>query len=156
MKKNTIKKLVPILSLIFIGLTITVILIISPTNSYAVRGMPFACATNIIKDTTEGNQMGWNPDGNETVFTLSETCYLENDSTVLVNIKDGGGNFESCNVDFFADGFFEVSCNNPPANESELHYMVLVLKKDIIGGEPANQTIIPEELVQRQEAQAVD
>ena len=152
MKKSNIKRLIPILSLI-IGLTLTALLIISPTNTYAVRGNPFSCAANIIMDTAEGNQIGWNPDGNETVFTLSEPCYLESDSTVLVNIKDAGGNFESCNVDFFANGFFEVSCNNPPTDGSELHYMVLVLKKDVLGEETTNITVMPEELVHRQEAQ---
>jgi hypothetical protein len=149
--ESILKRLIPTLSIIVIRLTITAILIISHFDTYAVRGYLYTCAANIRKDTADGS-LGWNLNGNETVFTINESCYLENDSPVLVNIKEDGNNFESCNVVFFSDHFFEVSCNNFPTDGSELHYLVLVLK-DVIGKEITNKTIIPEELVDKHKEQ---
>jgi hypothetical protein len=96
------------------------------TNKESTPSSPWSCASKVIKDSPEGNALGWNPDGTRTAFTIDEPCYFKADSTVLVNIKDGGKNFGVCNVDFSTDGFFEVYCNAPPSDGSELRYLVLV------------------------------
>jgi hypothetical protein len=119
---------------------------------------PWSCASKIIKDSSEGNNLGWNPDGTITTFTINEPCYREFDSVVLVNIKDGGSNFEVCNVDYHTDipeiplRSFEVHCDQPPADGSELRYMVLVKWLEVIGVDqlpPLEE--LPQELMERQQ-----
>ena len=85
---------------------------------------PWTCASKIINDSPEGNALGWDPDGSKTTFSIDEPCYLEQDSTVLINVKDGAANFEVCNVDYRTDNFFEVFCDAPPSDGSELRYLV--------------------------------
>jgi hypothetical protein len=110
---------------------------------------PWSCASKLIKDSPEGNALGWNPDGTRTAFTIDEPCYFKADSTVLVNIKDGGINFAACNVDFSTDGFFEVYCTAPPSDGSELRYLVLVDWLDVIGATPTKD--LPSDLEERNE-----
>ena len=115
---------------------------------------PWSCATKILTDSPDGNNLGWNPDGiSEDTFVIDEPCYIKSDSTVVVNIKDGGPNFEVCNVDYSSDfDFFEVFCNAPPAEGSELHYMVLVDFKDVIGMKaPVPEEQIPSDIAARQQ-----
>ena len=151
------------------------------TNAYAERGMrslelaeagegttsgmfppssPWSCASKVIKDSSEGNELGWDPNGATTTFTINEPCYREFDSVVLVNLKDGGSNFEACNVDYHTDipeiplRSFEVHCDQPPADGSELRYMVLVddWGLDIIGADPLPPVEeLPKEFVDRQQ-----
>lgn len=108
---------------------------------------PWSCASKIIKDSAEGNALGWNPDGTRTAFTIDEPCYLEEDSTILVNINDGGKNFAACNVDFSIDGFFEVYCNAPPSDGSQLRYLILVEWLEIIGATPTKD--LPSDIAER-------
>lgn len=59
-----------------------------------------------------------------------------------------------CNVDYYSDkGFFEVFCNDPPADGSELRYMVLVqdFGFDIIGAEPTPMEEIPQDILARKQ-----
>jgi hypothetical protein len=93
---------------------------------------PWFCGNKLLKDAPAANDLGWNPDGAETVFTISDPCFLQVDSIVLLNVKDGGPNFEVCNVDYMYDGAFEVFCNSPPAEGSELHYNILYDDKTVI------------------------
>jgi hypothetical protein len=172
-----IKKLSMITVAIFISAAIiTTIPAIISTDVYAQRDMrtstpsveakestplsPWSCASKVIKDSPEGNALGWNPDGTIPTFTINEPCYREFDSVVPVNIKDGGGNFEACNVDYHTDipeiplRSFEVHCDQPPADGSELRYMVLVDDRglEIIGVDqlpPLEE--LPQELMERQQ-----
>ena len=118
-------------------------------------GEPWSCSSRTLTDTSPGNNLGWNPDGVTTTFSIDEPCYIKSDSTVLVNIKDGGPNFEVCNVDFASDDtFFEVFCNAPPAEGSELHYIVFVDFKDVVGEEaPTPEEEIPSDIAGRQQQQ---
>ena len=103
-------------------------------------GLP--CLAKTLTDSPEGNSLGWTPDGSDDTFTIEDTCYIQDDSTVLINVVDGGANFEVCNVDYASDDtFFEVFCNAPPADGSELHYIIFVDSKDVVGME----TLTPEE-----------
>ena len=108
---------------------------------------PWSCASKVIRDSPEGNALGWNPDGTRTAFTIDEPCYIKSDSTVLVNINDVGITFAACNVDFSTDGFFEVYCTAPPSDGSELRYLVLVEPLEIIGATPAKE--LPSDIIER-------
>lgn len=112
----------------------------------------WSCAAKAVNDSSEGNSLGWNPNGTDVVFTISEPCYQEGDSTVLVNIKDGGSNFEVCNVDYGVNGFFEVYCDAPPSEGSQLRYMVLVEDLDVIGTPMIPLEELPADLAARQNA----
>jgi hypothetical protein len=111
----------------------------------------YSCAAKVISDSPEGNALGWNPNGTDTIFTISEPCYFEDDSTVIVNIKDGGSNYEVCNVDFSDNQFFEVYCNAPPDEGSQLRYMVIVQDLEVIGGQPIPLEELPEEIAERKQ-----
>ena len=111
---------------------------------------PHACASKVIKDSPEGNALGWDPDGTTTAFIIEEPCYLEFDSTVLVNIGDifsGGNNTKVCNVDWSKNEFFEVACNSAPWDGSELRYLVLVKELDVIGATPIKH--LPSDIAER-------
>jgi hypothetical protein len=114
---------------------------------------PWSCASKTLTDSPDGNNLGWDPNGSADTFTIDEPCYIKSDSTVLVNIKDGGPNFEVCNVDYASDfGFFEVFCNAPPAEGSELHYIVFVDFKDVVGMEaPTPEEEVPQDIAKRQQ-----
>ena len=56
----------------------------------AATGIPGFCQFKLLKDSALGNSMGWNPNGNQKVFNIKDSCYLPSDSIVLLNVKDGG------------------------------------------------------------------
>jgi hypothetical protein len=111
------------------------------------------CLAKTLTDSPDGNSLGWDPSGSATTFTIEDPCYIKADSTVLINVKDGGPNFEVCNVDFASDfGFFEVFCNAPPAEGSELHYIIFVDFKHVVGMEaPTPEEEVPSDIAARQQ-----
>jgi hypothetical protein len=113
------------------------------TNTYA-QTCPAETA-KVLKDSTEANGLGWNPDGNQTRFLINEACYSDAKSVVLVNLKDGDiegpeWNTEVCNVDYSEDGIFEVYCDNAPFEGSELRYVVSDHELQVIGEQAETQT----------------
>ena len=114
------------------------------------NALHWSCAAKAVNDSPEGNSVGWNPNGTDVQFTISEPCYQEGDSIVLVNIKDGGANFEVCNVDYGVNEFFEVYCDAPPSEGSQLRYMVLVEDLDVIGTPNIPMEELPADLAARQ------
>jgi hypothetical protein len=116
---------------------------------------PFGpCDAKTLTDSPQGNSLGWRPDGSEDTFTIDDSCYIKSDSTVLINVKDGGANFEACNVDYASDfGFFEVFCSAPPDDGSELHYIIFVEDKDVVGMEaPTPEEEVPQDVAKRQQS----
>ena len=111
------------------------------------------CRSKILTDSPEGEMLGWTPDGNDVTFTIEDKCYYKDDSTVLINVVDGGANFEVCNVDFADDKrFFEVFCNAPPAEGSELHYIIFVDEKSVVGMEaPTPEEEKPSAVLEREQ-----
>lgn len=101
------------------------------------EGEPWFCDSKLLMDAPRANNLGWNPGENRTAFTIQDDCYVKNDSIVLLNVNDGGVNFEACNVDYIPgdSGAFEVYCSSPPAEGSELHYTILVDYKEVIAEE---------------------
>lgn len=113
------------------------------SEGMAAAGLPGFCQFKLLKDSALGNSMGWNPNGNQKVFTIKDSCYLPSDSLVLLNVKDGGSQFYACNVDFIKVGAFEVFCTSGPANGSELHYTILYNVKKVLE-EPVPQEEVPD------------
>lgn len=111
------------------------------------------CQAKTLTDSPEGNSLGWTPDGSDDTFTIEDSCYIQDDSTVLINVVDGAANFEVCNVDYASDNtFFEVFCNAPPADGSELHYIIFVDFKDVVGMEaPTPEEEVPSDVLARQQ-----
>ena len=75
-----------------------------------------------LTDTPGGNALGWNPNGVSTLFTIDESGILgTNLSFVIVEVADS-----ICVVDEHQSflGTFRVRCQNPPPNNTVLHYVV--------------------------------
>src|SRR5688500_4156017 len=125
------KKRLPVLT---IAIFITAALVLATpaimsTHTYAQPAPTCQPETaKVLKDSPEAEVLGWNPDGNQTRFMISEPCYTDEKSIVLVNTKDGDleepYNVEVCNVDYSEPAKFEVYCNNAPFDGSELRYVV--------------------------------
>lgn len=82
----------------------------------------------ILSDNTEGNGRGWNPDGVDTVFQISEpaiTCELTACSFVSIFILQNPF-VTSCEVAAIDGGLhnFVIRCLAAPADTNELHYVV--------------------------------
>jgi hypothetical protein len=138
------KKGLPVLT-ISLFITAAIILATSAimsTNTYA-QTSSLECG-KVLTDSPQGNQLGWNPDGELTTFSILDDCYDDATSIVLVNTRDGATqepwNFEVCNVDFNGEDpqagpFFEVNCNNAPFDGSQLRYVISNSPLEVIGAE---------------------
>jgi hypothetical protein len=73
----------------------------------------FSMSHRILLDNSEGNTMGWNPNGNRISYIIFDDQFNPETSTVIVN--NFQSNFVVCNVDYMYNGAFEVNCNNAPA-----------------------------------------
>ncbi|MGA7978157.1 MAG: hypothetical protein WB975_13055 [Nitrososphaeraceae archaeon] len=109
------------------------------------------CPAKLVRDTAAGNAVGWDPNGARRTFLIHDNCYIAGDSTVLVNLKGAG--FEVCNVDWnLASGsnrYFEVHCDVAPANFSELHYIIFIQNKVVLGAEPEAAPAVPKDFTDR-------
>lgn len=86
---------------------------------------------------------GWEPDGNRTTFVIDDFLASLGDlhpshSTVLINTIQE--NYVVCAVDYlFSDGYFEVNCNEPPADGAKLKYVV-INQEPIVPAPVGNET----------------
>ena len=96
-------------------------------------GLSSNIKVNILKDTAEFHAKGWDPNGKATTFLISESIINPNKSVVLINTVQS--NFVVCSVDWLTTGYFEVNCNNPPADGAELHYIVFNGKSPVMSAE---------------------
>ena len=72
-----------------------------------------------LTDTPAGNALGWNPNGVSTLFTIDEPGILgTNLSFVIVEVADVVDDHSA------AIGTFRVRCQDPPSNNTVLHYLV--------------------------------
>lgn len=112
-----------------------------------------SCPPKLIKDTPPGHDVGWDPDGTNDRFLINDSCYLASDSTVLVNIRDGGFAPSVCNVDWTSSdpntNSFEIKCDVAPANATELRYIIFYAPFTVIGGENATAEAVPKDLMDR-------
>jgi hypothetical protein len=78
--------------------------------------------TVILLDDGTGNDLGWDPDGFEDIFIITDLSVSPLKSTILVNTVQS--NFVNCSVDYISVNGFEVLCDSSPAEGGELHYTI--------------------------------
>jgi hypothetical protein len=110
----------------------------------------FSMANRILLDNSEGNIIGWNPNGNRMSFTIFDEQFNPDTSTVIVNTFQS--NFVVCNVDYMYDGAFEVNCTNAPANGGQLHYTIVNLPASDEGAQATVAQQIANQIAQRENA----
>jgi hypothetical protein len=110
----------------------------------------FSMANRILLDNSEGNTIGWNPNGNRMSFTIFDEQFNPDTSTVIVNTFQS--NFVVCNVDYMYDGAFEVNCTNAPANGGQLHYTIVNLPASDEGAQATVAQQIANQIAQRENA----
>jgi hypothetical protein len=77
-----------------------------------------------LVDGAAGNALGWNPDGAETIFSISEPAVSGLTSAfITVQVRSTNTNFD-CEATNQAFGTFTVNCTLAPPNDTELHYVV--------------------------------
>ena len=110
----------------------------------------FSMANRILLDNSEGNVIGWNPNGNRMSFTIFDEQFNPDTSTVIVNTFQS--NFVVCNVDYMYDGAFEVNCTNAPANGGQLHYTIVNLPASDEGVQATVAQQVANQIAQRENA----
>jgi hypothetical protein len=110
----------------------------------------FSMANRILLDNSEGNIIGWNPNGNRMSFTIFDEQFNPDTSTVIVNTFQS--NFVVCNVDYMYDGAFEVNCTNAPANGGQLHYTIVNLPASDEGAQATVAQQVANQIAQRENA----
>jgi hypothetical protein len=110
----------------------------------------FSMANRILLDNSEGNVIGWNPNGNRMSFTIFDEQFNPDTSTVIVNTFQS--NFVVCNVDYMYDGAFEVNCTNAPANGGQLHYTIVNLPSSDEGAQATVAQHVANQIAQRENA----
>jgi hypothetical protein len=110
----------------------------------------FSMANRILLDNSEGNIIGWNPNGNRMSFTIFDEQFNPDTSTVIVNTFQS--NFVVCNVDYMYDGAFEVNCTNAPANGGQLHYTIVNLPASNEGAQATVAQQVANQIAQRENA----
>jgi hypothetical protein len=116
---------------------------LAAAESEALYSLPHIF-TQILYDDDSGHIWGWDPDNTVTTFLIEEPLIDPLSSTVLVNTHVF--NFVVCGVDYLTYGYFEVTCDRPPAEGGELHYTVINVEPLPIPGPE-----ISSELTQRYE-----
>jgi hypothetical protein len=96
---------------------------ITITNTYAAGEGMTLYNKKLLFDDEYGNELGWNPDGKETTFTIEDPSVDKWNSIIIVNLRTAAPNV--CNVDFIFTGDFDITCMNPPNDRSRLHYMLI-------------------------------
>ena len=138
-------------------IAIIVILVFSSTFSIGIvhqitpaAAQQFSMANRILLDNSEGNVIGWNPNGNRMSFTIFDEQFNPDKSIIIVNTFQS--NFVVCNVDYMYDGAFEVNCTNAPANGGQLHYTILNLPSSDEGAQATVAQQVANQIAQRENA----
>jgi hypothetical protein len=78
-----------------------------------------------LTDSTAGNNVGWNPDGIKTQFSIKEIALsTDTSSFVSVFVQNFVAPFPNCGVVSISVPTFNIACNTAPANMAQLNYMV--------------------------------
>lgn len=86
-----------------------------------------------IFDTAGGNAVGWNPDGVQTIFSITTEDIDSEESLVTVNVHSN--TFAICNVfdtDNGTPGAIDIACTSAPSEGSSLHYVISNLPEHLI------------------------
>lgn len=108
----------------------------------------FSMGHRILLDNSEGNVIGWNPNGSRSSFIIFDNQFRSETSTVIVNTFQS--NFVVCNVDYMFDGAFEINCNNAPANGGQLHYTIINLPASDEGAQATISQETANQIAQRE------
>jgi hypothetical protein len=86
-----------------------------------------------LTDSVASNDLGWNPDGVETLFSIFDTNAVYNEAIVVVNVCSEfcGGIPLPCFAGKAFGGSFALDCEVAPPNGAELHYQITVLPAHI-------------------------
>lgn len=86
--------------------------------------------SKILYDDENGHEMGWDPSSVANTFFINDTSITQLSSIVLVNIDQGTPlSLAFCGISGITDGFFEMSCNEPPHEGAQLRYSVFNIGK---------------------------
>lgn len=80
-----------------------------------------------LLDNAAGNALGWNPDGEPSTINFAVTepaISISHDQSYVTAFVKFGGAFPDCVVTSVGGGEFELTCQNPPPDGAELHYVV--------------------------------
>jgi subtilisin family serine protease len=77
----------------------------------------------ILKDDSNGNSKGWNPNGNTRVFVIKDSDFDPQLSVAGIDTKQR--NYVVCSVDYWVKGAFEVVCTTAPSNGGTLSYVIV-------------------------------
>ena len=106
-------------------LMLGVLSLLIPTMTIAQGAITFYEKV-IIKDY-DNNTKGWDPDDSKTQFKIDDINVKYGQSMVFLDVQKSTLNdtADFCSTDWLSDGAFNMTCIKPPANGSELHYMII-------------------------------
>jgi hypothetical protein len=80
-----------------------------------------------VNDTPGGNAVGWNPDGVDTFFVITDPDIISEPFGPWSSYVDAvtTGDTPTCKASAVIDGAFHFTCETPPPDFRTLHYMVI-------------------------------
>lgn len=121
----------PNISLILL-LSIIIFFTASITNTHAqqIEELSGTYMKSVLaEDDARGNAAGWNPNGIITEFKIVDEFVTFDKSTIVINVVDVNTPGPICNISFIENYKFTVLCNNPPSDNTALHYTVINSQK---------------------------
>ena len=77
-----------------------------------------------LDDDATGNAVGWNPNGVDKAFTVTDAAVTKN-SAVLITLDAPVGANEVCSTFVIGGGSFSMSCTFSPPNAESLNYVII-------------------------------
>ena len=96
-----------------------------------------------ITDSVAGNAVGWNPDGTQTYFSISESAVDPSTSIPITSFTNN--NIIQCDAQFMIPGLFIIQCNVAPQDGSNLHYIIINEPNSATLGPPITPTSAPQQ-----------
>ena len=107
-------------------------------------------ANRILLDNSEGNVIGWNPNGNRMSFTIFMSNLILITSTVIVNTFQS--NFVVCNVNYMYDEHLKSIAQTLQQNGGQLHYTIVNLPSSDEGAQATVAQQVADQIAQRENA----
>src|SRR2546428_12791183 len=96
-----------------------------------------------ITDSVAGNAVGWNPDGTQTYFSISESAVDPSTSIPIISFPNN--TIIQCDAQFMIPGLFIIQCNVAPQDGSTLHYIIINVPNSATLGPPITPTSAPQQ-----------
>jgi hypothetical protein len=81
-----------------------------------------------IRDNDAGNDVGWDPNNIQTIFTIQEPNSVADSSSIIISVTS----VHVCMVNLISDGSFQIQCGNALPENTELHYTIITLPPNIV------------------------